>query len=95
MLFLTAAFAFWGIWSLAYQRGQYRGFNEGYSKGTRDEYACWKQEPAPAEEVIRTGRRDSRLGLGGKPPASPIIETRGGLVKVNHAEGTISSKVSP
>jgi hypothetical protein len=64
LLALTAAFC-WGTWTFAY----YRGFTQGYSEGTRDEYHCWEQEPTRADRSWDhkvTGRRDMHKLLGGK-----------------------------
>ena len=57
--------AFWGTWSFAH----HRGFTQGYSQGSRDEYYCWKQEPTRIDrnwDAKVTGRRDMHKLLGGK-----------------------------
>ena len=72
VLFLLGAL--WACWSLAYQRG--------YSRGARDEFACWKQEPRaikPGDSWVRilVGRRDATLLPGGKE-GPPVIRHVGG-----------------
>lgn len=59
------ALLLWACWSLAYQRG--------YSRGARDEFACWKQKPMSPEAKILVGKRDPWIYPGGKkgPDAAP------------------------
>jgi hypothetical protein len=70
-ILLVLAVTLWATWSCAYRRG--------YSRGARDEFACWKQVPvlvsAGTAEPLRgvrynyatlTGQRDAWLPPGGK-----------------------------
>ena len=65
--------AWWGTWSYAY----HRGFTQGYSQGSTDEFYCWKQEPTrlvfPRNSIV-TGRRDMGMALGGKPVPPPVSQ---------------------
>jgi len=57
--------AFWVTWTFA----QERGFTQGYSQGSSDEYYCWKQVPTIINNTWDgkiTGRRDMNRLLGGK-----------------------------
>jgi len=62
---------FWVCWSVAYQNG--------YSCGARDEFACWKQQPMAATspwDGMITGSRYVWLGPGGKPLPKPTVYIR-------------------
>jgi len=53
----------------AYQFAYQRGFTQGYSKGVKDEYVLWKQEPVSVRSWngILTGRRNLNVNLLAKP----------------------------
>jgi hypothetical protein len=59
------AFVLWACWSLAYRCG--------YSRGARDEFACWKQEPMTPEAKVLVGTRDAWLYPGGKKVPGPVF----------------------
>lgn len=62
------ALLLWACWSLAYERG--------YSRGARDEFACWKQEPVTPEAKVLVGKRDLWAQPGGKKVPNPAPRIR-------------------
>ena len=74
-ILLAVTTAIWITWSFAYQRG--------YSKGARDEMACWEGVPsaddtddfsfmtARRDDVFMTARRKIGLFPGGEPVPVP------------------------
>jgi len=74
----------WACWSFAYQRG--------YSRGARDEFACWKQVPPSGSQIVITGRRDMWTLPGGKPPPAHGVYT---IMDYEPSVNKIPSKVFP
>jgi len=75
---------FWVCWSVAYQ--------QGYSRGACDEFACWKQEPMAATsnwDGMMTGSRYAWLLPGGKPVPKPTVHIR------NPGVNNITSSILP
>ena len=80
---LALSATLWGTWSVAYQCG--------YSQGSRDEFACWKQVPTTKKEHrVMTARRDSWLLPGGKPlPAARLIYHHSVYQRINEIPSTV------
>ncbi len=65
---LTLVGLLWACWCLAYQ--------QGYSQGTRDEFACWKQQPIAIDrswDGLLVAQRDAWALPGGKKSPPPVV----------------------
>src|SRR5262245_54357794 len=74
----------WACWSFAYHRG--------YSRGARDEFACWKQVPTRLDDNwdgTLVGHRDAWTLPGGKKDSASVVRVR------DHSINNIPSRVLP
>jgi hypothetical protein len=81
---LVLAGLLWACWSFAYQRG--------YSRGAREEFACWKQVPVRIDDSwdgTLVGHRDAWALPGGKKVSATVVRVR------DHSINNIPSKVLP
>jgi hypothetical protein len=81
---LVLAGLLWACWSIAYQRG--------YSRGARDEFACWKQVPVRPDDSwdsTLVGHRDAWALPGGKKVLAAVVRVR------DHSINNIPSSVLP
>ena len=65
---LVLAGLLWTCWSMAYQRG--------YSRGARDEFACWKQVPVRRDDSwdgTLVGHRDAWVLPGGQRVTATLV----------------------
>ena len=81
---LILAALLWCCWSVAYRRG--------YSRGARDEFACWKQEPTSVQggrDATIVGHRNLWLLPGGKQLPTRVSTYR------SHMINNVPSRVLP
>jgi hypothetical protein len=83
---LALVAAFWGTWSFAH----YRGFAQGYSQGSRDEYYTWEQTTrfGSSWDGTLTGRRDGSKLLGGKS-APQVVRVSTPTFELNKQTGKV------
>jgi hypothetical protein len=78
--------AFWGTWSFAH----HRGFAQGYSQGSRDEFYTWEQKNriGSSWDGIVTSRRDMSKLLGGSS-APQVVRVSMPTFELNKQTGKV------